>query len=458
MGVLVETQMDEMNEGMLHLLFVIGKGYEFWAQTLCLGLWFHRSHLQRSQIQGSHTHQLWLSEEQGRTSLRKDAHIKLFNVAEYGAIADGKEDNSVAFLKAWSDACKWNGSATVLIPKGTYMLKSVIFKGPCNDSITFQIKGVLKAPIDPSLLTDQKWINFRYIDQLNVNGGGTLDGQGSATRRKCKNNANCEILFTTMDFDFITNGHVQNLHSIDSKGGHFIVFGCENMTFTDLTLKSPEHNRNTDGIKIAQTNGINITSVKIGTGDDCVAMISGTKNAWISNVVCGPGHGISVGSLGKNDGETDVEDIVVKNCTFVGTSNGLRIKTWAAPLKKTLNASNFVYEDIVMNSVQNPIVIDQQYCPLHQCDLKEISHVQISNVTYRNIRGSSETDIAVNFNCSKDKPCQKITLDNINLWRYGVRGKGRPLLRNNCFKVEGASYGKQTPPSCIAHRATPLST
>lgn len=76
------------------------------------------------------------------------------------------------------------------------MLKSVIFKGPCNDSITFQIKGVLKAPIDPSLLTDQKWINFRYIDQLNVNGGGTLDGQGSATRRKCKNNANCEILFT----------------------------------------------------------------------------------------------------------------------------------------------------------------------------------------------------------------------------------------------------------------------
>ncbi|KHN29178.1 Exopolygalacturonase, partial [Glycine soja] len=363
-----------------------------------------------------------------------------------------------AFLKAWSDACKWNGSATVLIPKGTYMLKSVIFKGPCNDSITFQIKGVLKAPIDPSLLTDQKWINFRYIDQLNVNGGGTLDGQGSATRRKCKNNANCEILFTTMDFDFITNGHVQNLHSIDSKGGHFIVFGCENMTFTDLTLKSPEHNRNTDGIKIAQTNGINITSVKIGTGDDCVAMISGTKNAWISNVVCGPGHGISVGSLGKNDGETDVEDIVVKNCTFVGTSNGLRIKTWAAPLKKTLNASNFVYEDIVMNSVQNPIVIDQQYCPLHQCDLKEISHVQISNVTYRNIRGSSETDIAVNFNCSKDKPCQKITLDNINLWRYGVRGKGRPLLRNNCFKVEGASYGKQTPPSCIAHRATPLST
>ncbi|KAL5160027.1 Exopolygalacturonase [Glycine soja] len=322
-----------------------------------------------------------------------EAHIKLFNVAEYGAITDGKEDNSVAFLKAWSDACKWNGSATVLIPEGTYMLKSVIFKGPCNGSVTFQIKG-------------------------------TLDGQGSATRQKCKNNANCEILFTTMDFDFITNGHVQNLHSIDSKGGHFIVFGCENMTFTDLTLKSPENNHNTDGIKISQTNGINITGVKIGTGDDCVAMISGTKNVRISNVVCGPGHGISVGSLGNNDGETDVEDIVVKNCTFVGTSNGLRIKTWAAPLKKNLKASKFVYEDIVMNNVQNPVVIDQQYCPLHQCDLK---------------------------------PCQNITMDNINLWGYSDNGKGRLLLRNYCFEVNGASYGKQSPPSCTPHRATPLS-
>ncbi|KAG4958095.1 hypothetical protein JHK85_044475 [Glycine max] len=210
--------------------------------------------------------------------LATEAHIKLFNVAEYGAITDGKEDNSV------SDACNWNGSATVLIPEGTYMLKSVIFKGPCNGSVTFQIKG-------------------------------TLDGQGSATRQKCKNNANCEILFTTMDFDFITNGHVQNLHSIDSKGGHFIVFGCENMTFTDLTLKSPENNHNTDGIKISQTNGINIT----------------------------------------------------------------------------------------------------------------------------------------------DKPCQNITMDNINLWGYSDNGKGRLLLRNYCFEVNGASYGKQSPPSCTPHRATPLS-
>ncbi|KAG2372239.1 Exopolygalacturonase protein [Vigna angularis] len=120
---------------------------------------------------------------------------KVFNVKDYGAIEDGNTDNSVAFVTAWGDACKRNGETIVLVPNGTYMLKSVIFNGPCNGSITFQINGVLKAPIDPSMLADQKWINFRYVDKLTINGGGTFDGQGTATRQKCQNDS-CQILFT----------------------------------------------------------------------------------------------------------------------------------------------------------------------------------------------------------------------------------------------------------------------
>lgn len=102
-----------------------------------------------------------------------------------------------AFVRAWSDACKSFGDTRVLIPGGEYMLRSVTFNGPCKGSITFQISGVLKAPIDPALLSDQKWINFRYVDKLTVNGGGTLNGQGTATRQKCRNNS-CQILFVVL--------------------------------------------------------------------------------------------------------------------------------------------------------------------------------------------------------------------------------------------------------------------
>ncbi|CAJ1958371.1 unnamed protein product [Sphenostylis stenocarpa] len=177
------------------------------------------------------------------------------------------------------------------------------------------------------MLSDQTWIHFRYVDQLTVNGGGTLDGQGTATRQK------------------------------------YYGFGLHKQ-------RSPTDNRKTDGIKISHTNGINITSVHIGTGDDCVAMICGTKKVRITDVFCGPGHGISVGSLGGgNPEEIPVEDVVVKSCTFNGSSNGVQIKTWPVPLNTPFTVSGFTYEDITMINVQHPIVINRQYCPEHNCDL-----------------------------------------------------------------------------------------
>ena len=59
------------------------------------------------------------------------------------------------------------------------MLNSVIFEGPCKGVMDFVIKGVLLAPIDPSLFNTDKWINFKYVQNLIVSGGGKLDGQGA---------------------------------------------------------------------------------------------------------------------------------------------------------------------------------------------------------------------------------------------------------------------------------------
>ncbi|KAL2928305.1 hypothetical protein RDABS01_028805 [Bienertia sinuspersici] len=63
-------------------------------------------------------------------------------------------------------------------------------------------------------------------------------------------------------------------------------------------------------------------------GDDCVAMSNGSHDIKITSVTCGPGHGISIGSLGKDGSKDIVENIHVSNCTFKGTQNGARIKTW----------------------------------------------------------------------------------------------------------------------------------
>ena len=191
-----------------------------------------------------------------------------------------------------------------------------------------------------------------------------------------------------MKFDYITNGYIHHLHSFNSKQSHFVLYKCKNMTLTKLHIIAPSDSPNTDGIKIGKSTGINITSVNIRTGDDCISMLSGISNVRIMDVFCGPGHGISVGSLGKYEEEEDLVDLVVRNCTFIGTSNGVRIKSWESQLKKTFLASNFIYEDIVMENVEHPIIIDQHYCPYSLCRRKVCTLIIHSNTIFLNLTHS----------------------------------------------------------------------
>lgn len=63
-------------------------------------------------------------------------------------------------------------------------------------------------------------------------------------------------------------------------------------------------------------------------GDDCVSIQTGCSNVYIHNVNCGPGHGISIGSLGKDNTKACVSNITVRDVIMHNTMNGVRIKTW----------------------------------------------------------------------------------------------------------------------------------
>lgn len=137
------------------------------------------------------------------------------------------------------------------------------------------------------------------------------------------------------------------------------------MQFRHVKISAPGTSPNTDGIDIGYSTNIHIVDSNIGTRDDCIALVGGTQSINISGVTCGPGHGISIGSLGKSPIGDVVKDINVKNCTFINTQNGVRIKTW--PSSVTGVASNITFEDITMIKAGNPIIIDQHYCPASYC-------------------------------------------------------------------------------------------
>ncbi|XP_021602272.1 exopolygalacturonase [Manihot esculenta] len=231
-------------------------------------------------------------------------------------------------------------------------------------------------------------------------------------------------------FDFITNSVVHDVTSLDSKNLHVNVLGSKNLTFDRFTITAPGHSINTDGTHIRHSNGINIINLNIATGNYCISISDGSEQIRITNVRCGHGHGISMKSLGKTT-DKFVSEIFVRKCTIYDTDNGVRIKTW--PALHGGMASDMHFEDIMMKNVCNPIVIDQ--LP---------SKVKIANVTFKNIRGSSATAIAIRINCSSSFPCEKVKLTDINLTYRGKEGPAKSL----CANVKPTLKGKLTPTMC----------
>ncbi|KAI4388220.1 hypothetical protein MLD38_000568 [Melastoma candidum] len=312
-----------------------------------------------------------------------------------------------------------------------------------------QIEGTLSASTDTSSLNVDYWISFRYIDDLIITGNGVLNGQGNSAWKysDCLLNPRCITLPTTLRLDFVNNAWIHNITSVDSKNTHLSIFACQNVTVEHIKLTAPDESPNTDGIKIALSSDIYIRDSDIGTGDDCIALLSGSERIIINNVACGPGHGISIGSLGGNPDEKPVTSVWVGNCTFIGTTNGVRIKTKASSYEGLI--LNITYADIHVDNVANPILIEQQYCPSKKCDPKDVSLVAIRNVTYRNITGTSNSQVAVNLQCSPVVPCLDIELRDIDLSYNGPNGD----TTSSCANVVGLSFGKQHPPSCVNHQS-----
>lgn len=124
------------------------------------------------------------------------------NVIRYGAKPDGKTDSTKAFLKAWEAACgSVKAAATMYVPKGRFLLKAVVFRGPCRNRVTVQIDGTLVAPSNYwGLGNSGYWILFININRLSVY-GGTIDAKGAAfwacrrSRKSCPVGARVRLVF-----------------------------------------------------------------------------------------------------------------------------------------------------------------------------------------------------------------------------------------------------------------------
>ncbi|XP_030492854.2 polygalacturonase [Cannabis sativa] len=367
---------------------------------------------------------------------------QIFNVDDFGARSD-RYDDSQAFYKAWKRACS-SKNGVVLVPKNkVYYLKPITFSGPCKSSqITIRISGTIKAsPRRSDYQKDTRyWIVFNNVENLRVEGGGTINGNGRKWWiNSCKINKALPCIHapTAVTFYDCKNLKVRNLRSKNAQQMHINFQKCVNVEAMNLRVIAPGNSPNTDGIHITDTQDIQIMNSVIRTGDDCISIVSGSKNVRATDITCGPGHGISIGSLGAGNSEAEVSNVMVNRARISGTTNGVRIKTWQGG---SGYAKNIIFQNIEMINVTNPIIIDQNYCDQDEPCHEKRSAVKISDVVYNNIRGTSDSEVAVKFECSKSNPCEGISLTNVNLVR-----EGEGVVEASCQNVNFDKSGRVFP-------------
>ncbi|XP_074570480.1 polygalacturonase-like [Curcuma longa] len=374
----------------------------------------------------------------------------IFSVEEFGAKGDGSFDNR-AFEEAWKRACSSHGAAVVLVPKHKkYRLKPIKFHGPCKAHVTVQIEGTLEASPNPSdwdkkALKNRHWILFNTTRNLAVRGGGTIDGKGEKWwQNSCKTNESlpCVGAPTALYFKSCKHLAVENLNVKDSQQIHVNFMRCRHVNVSKLNISAPESSPNTDGIHVTSSRNVLIKDSIIGTGDDCISIVSGCRRITARNIVCGPGHGISIGSLGFNHTRANVSNVLVDGALLKGTTNGVRIKTWQGGRGY---ARRIVFQNIEMQNVKNPIIIDQNYCDSEiPCDKQE-NAVAVRGVVYRNIKGTSATEEAMTFNCSSSVACRGVVLSNIDL---AAAEGGEGNVTSVCENLRWTQIGKVVPRLC----------
>ncbi|KAL3841248.1 hypothetical protein ACJIZ3_025839 [Penstemon smallii] len=344
--------------------------------------------------------------------MRKDsASVKTANVLNFGAKGDGSTDDSKAFQDAWKEACSTTTDTDIVnfvIPHNkTYLLKP--------------IAGTIVASDDRSDYSEDErhWLLSKVVEPyINGNGNIYIWWQNSCKINKnnpCKNAP--------------TNLNIENAQQI-----HLSFERCTNVEASNLVVRAPEKSPNTDGIHVTRTQNIQID------------LNFGSEKVQATGIICGPGHGISIGSLGSGNSEAYVSDVAVDGAKLSGTTNGVRIKTWQLAgsvytenaISPNLiiylyeqggsgNASNIKFQNIEMQNVENPIIIDQNYCDQDE-PCKE--------------QGTSASDVAIDFDCSKSHPCQGIVLQNVNLVEENG-GKAEAVCKNVHLQSSGT-----VSPSC----------
>lgn len=217
--------------------------------------------------------------------------------------------------------------------------------------------------------------------------------------------------------------HIQGVTLSNPSKFHFVPGRCKEILVEDIKVIAPEDSPNTDGVDPSNCQNVLIRGSYFDTGDDDIAIKSGksgalSENITIMNCTIKEGHGISIGS------ETDagVRNMLVQDCTFEGTDNGLRIKS---DRTRGGTLENIAYRNIQMKDVDRPITIFLFYDDKTEAASPKKEEVVattpfIKNITFTNITCDGAGKFAGEIIGLPESPALDVHLQDVKI--SGAKG------------------------------------
>jgi polygalacturonase len=356
--------------------------------------------------------------------------IRVFDVREHGAKGDGKTPDTAAIQKAL-DACGEAGGGIVRLTSGTYLSQPVYLR----DKTTLQLDAgaMLKATDEPADFADPNrpqsrvaFVNARGLSRVAITGAGTIDGSGQrwwapvraakVARQPYTEDVRRPRLIVLTG---CRNVRIEGVTIQNSPSFHLVPSECEDVLITNVTFRAPDEAPNTDAMDPSACKNVRVIGCTIGVGDDNIAIKSGRKvagrdaaveNVWVERCTFLNGHGMSIGS----ETAGGVKNMVVTNCTFDGTTSGLRIKSARG---KGGVVENLVYTDITMTNVEYPINLTSYYPKVPKEDAAQpmaAGTPVYRNIVIRNLTAHSPRTAGLIVGLP-EAPVEGVTLENVRV-------------------------------------------
>ena len=247
------------------------------------------------------------------------------------------------------------------------------------------------------------------------------------------------------------NVYIEGITIQNSPAWNIHPWFCKNLKLENVTVKNKFSAQNGDGIDIESCENVEVSNCVFEVGDDGICVKSGKneearqiegpcKNVWIHDCKVFDAHG---GFVIGSEMSRGVKDVLVENCTFIGTDIGVRFKS---AIGRGGVVENIHIENIYMaNIIEEGFIFTMGYVlkllenfneqeigsSTNPEDIPEFKNIYIKNVECNGakmgikISGLNELPIHdihfenVNINCEKAvnlSLCKDIYFDNVNLY------------------------------------------